>query len=218
VNGKQDVGRGFAWLYDYDAGTSRVSSVVLSACAAGDRQRARVTVKESRSTGLAVGDGRRTGKYIAASRWGERLELLRVCLVAQVLDAAVDVAPSRLKVRLVNVRKREGRNAMPSTRKSNARVVVDTPEIEIRQLDMDGYTVTFNAFKVASDLAPLFRGLPNDTCQCPHWGMVLRGKLVYRFADHEETYTAGDANYVGPEHRRGAERGLSDPERLDPDG
>jgi len=89
---------------------------------------------------------------------------------------------------------------MPSTSKSDAPVVVDTPEIEIRQLDMDGYTVTFNLFKADADPAPLFRGLPNDACQCPHWGTVLRGKLVYRFADHEEAYTAGDAYYAGPGH------------------
>jgi hypothetical protein len=89
---------------------------------------------------------------------------------------------------------------MPSTNKSDAPVVVDTPEIEIRQLDMDGYTVTFNVFKADADPSPLFRGLPNDACQCPHWGTVLKGRLVYRFADHEETYTAGDAYYAGPGH------------------
>jgi hypothetical protein len=82
---------------------------------------------------------------------------------------------------------------MPSTNKSDAPVVVDTPE-------MDGYTVRFNVFKAYADPAPLFRGLPNDACQCPHWGTVLKGKLVYRFADHEETYTAGDAYYAGPGH------------------
>jgi len=89
---------------------------------------------------------------------------------------------------------------MPSTIKHDAPVVVDTPEIEIRQIDMDGYTVTFNTFKADADPAPLFRGLPNDACQCPHWGVVLNGKLVYRFADHEETYTAGVAYYAGPGH------------------
>ena len=89
---------------------------------------------------------------------------------------------------------------MPSANKNDAPVVVDTSEIEIRQIDMDGFTVTFNTFKADADPAPLFRGLPNDACQCPHWGTVIVGKLVYRFADHEETYTAGDAYYAGPGH------------------
>ena len=89
---------------------------------------------------------------------------------------------------------------MPSANKNDAPVVVNIPEIEIRQLDLDGYTVTFNTFKADADPTPLFRGLPDDACQCPHWGTVLSGKLVYRFADHTETYTAGDAYYVGPGH------------------
>jgi hypothetical protein len=89
---------------------------------------------------------------------------------------------------------------MPRISKNDAPVVVDIPDIEIRQLDLDNYTVTFNTFKADADPAPLFRGLPNDACQCPHWGIVLTGKLVYRFADHDDTYATGDAYYAAPGH------------------
>jgi hypothetical protein len=89
---------------------------------------------------------------------------------------------------------------MPRTNEQDAPVAIDIPEAEIRQVDLDGYTVTFNTFKTDSDPAPLFRGLPDDACQCPHWGIVLRGKLVFRYADHEETYIAGDAYYGPPGH------------------
>lgn len=37
-------------------------------------------------------------------------------------------------------------------------------------------------------------------CQSPHWGYVLKGKVAFRFADHEETYEAGDAYYAPPGH------------------
>jgi glyoxylate utilization-related uncharacterized protein len=50
------------------------------------------------------------------------------------------------------------------------------------------------------DVAPFFRGLPDDRCQCPHWGYVVEGKISFRFADREETYEAGDAYYVPPGH------------------
>jgi hypothetical protein len=40
--------------------------------------------------------------------------------------------------------------------------------------------------------------LPNDACQCPHWGTVLTGKVVYRYSDHDKTYTAGPAYYCAP--------------------
>jgi quercetin dioxygenase-like cupin family protein len=42
--------------------------------------------------------------------------------------------------------------------------------------------------------------LPDDRCQCPHWGYVLKGKLTFRFADREEVFAAGDAFYLPPGH------------------
>jgi hypothetical protein len=89
---------------------------------------------------------------------------------------------------------------MPRSSKSDAPVVLDIPDINIRQVELDGYTVTFNTVKADADPAPLFRGLPDDACQCPHWGVVLTGKVVFRFADHDETYVAGDAYYGAPGH------------------
>jgi hypothetical protein len=89
---------------------------------------------------------------------------------------------------------------MPRTSKTEAPVVLDIPTLEIRQLDLDGYAVTFTRYKVDADPSPVFRGLPDDACQCPHWGVVLSGKVVFRYADHNETYTAGDVYYGAPGH------------------
>jgi len=50
------------------------------------------------------------------------------------------------------------------------------------------------------NLAPLLKGLPDDRCQCPHWGFLFKGKIVVRYADHEETITAGQAFYMAPGH------------------
>ncbi|MCX4581546.1 hypothetical protein [Streptomyces sp. NBC_01481] len=49
-----------------------------------------------------------------------------------------------------------------------------------------------------ADLAPLFKGLPDDRCQCSHWGYVLKGKVVFKTADGEEAFQTGDAYYVPP--------------------
>ena len=54
-------------------------------------------------------------------------------------------------------------------------------------------------------LAPLLRGLPGDSCQCPHWGYLLAGKITVSYADREETYQAGDAFYMTPGHVPAAE-------------
>ena len=48
------------------------------------------------------------------------------------------------------------------------------------------------------DMRPLLRGLPDDRCPCPHWGYVLRGRLVFTVADYQETFEAGDGFYVPP--------------------
>jgi len=78
-------------------------------------------------------------------------------------------------------------------------VAVDAPEIEGRYAPLDNYTVSFETLKVDVDPAPLFAGLPDDRCQCPHWGIVTAG-LTLRWADREETYVAGDAYYAPPGH------------------
>jgi quercetin dioxygenase-like cupin family protein len=46
----------------------------------------------------------------------------------------------------------------------------------------------------------MLKGLPDDRCQCPHWGYVFKGRLTWRFADREEVYEPGDAFYTPPGH------------------
>ena len=72
--------------------------------------------------------------------------------------------------------------------------------VDERAEELGGYTVSFDSFLGDLDGAPLLRGAPNDQCQCPHWGYVFKGKITFRFADHEETYEAGDAFYAPPGH------------------
>src|SRR5947209_1287571 len=89
---------------------------------------------------------------------------------------------------------------MPSTSKADAPVVVDEKEFEGRYVELGGYTVGFETSKADFDPAPLFRGLPDDRCQCPHWGVVIEGKLVLRYEGTEVVFNAGDAYYAPPGH------------------
>ena len=89
---------------------------------------------------------------------------------------------------------------MPRIRKDEAPVLVDAPVIQGRYAELDGYTVSFETFPETADGAPVFRGLPGDRYQCPHWGIVLSGRLTLRYADREETCNAGDAYYAPPGH------------------
>jgi hypothetical protein len=63
-----------------------------------------------------------------------------------------------------------------------------------------GWTVGFETYTEDADLAPFFKGLPNDECQCEHMGYVIRGRVGFRSGGSEELFEAGDAYYVGPGH------------------
>jgi uncharacterized RmlC-like cupin family protein len=53
----------------------------------------------------------------------------------------------------------------------------------------------------------MLSGLPGGRCQCPHWGYVVTGRIIVRYADREEAYEAGDAFYMPPGHTPAAEAG-----------
>lgn len=90
---------------------------------------------------------------------------------------------------------------MPKVSKESASHVEQMgPFGEDRHEELDGYTIDFMSLIQDSDMSPMLKGLPDDKCQCRHWGYVLRGSLTMHFADREEVYTAGDAFYVPPGH------------------
>jgi len=90
---------------------------------------------------------------------------------------------------------------MPQVSKDSASHVEQMgPFGEDRHDDLDGYTVDFMSIVQDSDMAPMLKGLPDDRCQCPHWGYLLKGSLTMHFADRDEVYSAGDAVYVPPGH------------------
>ena len=66
--------------------------------------------------------------------------------------------------------------------------------------EVDGYRIGFATFHQDIDGTPLMKGLPNDMCQCPHWGYVLKGQLRFQVGDREEVFEAGDAFYLPPGH------------------
>jgi hypothetical protein len=96
---------------------------------------------------------------------------------------------------------RSEEDTMPRTRKDEAPIAVDEPVYQARFVELGDYTVGFETFPVDIDPGPFFRGLPDDRCQCEHWGIVVTGSVTMRYADHEETYSEGDVYYIAPGHR-----------------
>jgi hypothetical protein len=90
---------------------------------------------------------------------------------------------------------------MPKVSRETASQTVELEGYEGHMENIEGgYTIAFERYSQDADLSPFFKGLPDDRCQAAHWGYVFKGKVTFRFADHEETYEAGDAYYAPPGH------------------
>ncbi len=87
---------------------------------------------------------------------------------------------------------------VPKVSRDSAENVADMGPAEDRSEELDGYAVTSVTIRQDADLAPMLKGLPDDRCQCPHWGYVFSGTLTWRYADREEVCEAGDASTLGP--------------------
>jgi hypothetical protein len=61
-------------------------------------------------------------------------------------------------------------------------------------------TAEFGRADQALDTTPLFRGLPDDMCQCRHQGYVVSGQLTFKTKDGPLDVAAGEAFDVAPGH------------------
>jgi hypothetical protein len=87
----------------------------------------------------------------------------------------------------------QSRNSMPTR--------LEAGGVCIQAQDWAELNVARIRFPKGADATPLLKGLPQDLCQCPHWGTVLKGSIHVRYGDGtEETVTAGDVYYWPPGH------------------
>jgi hypothetical protein len=89
---------------------------------------------------------------------------------------------------------------MPKIAKQDISEVVSLEGFEGRLAQLGDYTVAFESYTQDSDPAELFKGLPDDRCQCPHWGVVLKGAVTFRTADGDMRVEAGEAYYIPSGH------------------
>jgi hypothetical protein len=66
----------------------------------------------------------------------------------------------------------------------------------IQALDWGDLNVARIRFPKGADATLLLQGMPENLCQCPHWGAVPRGSIHVRYADgREEVVRAGEVYY-----------------------
>jgi hypothetical protein len=73
-------------------------------------------------------------------------------------------------------------------------------ESSLRGVEWGGMMVLLYTIPAGTDMKPLMASMPDDLCQCPHWGYVLKGRLRIRHKDGEQVVTSGEVFYVEPGH------------------
>ena len=75
-------------------------------------------------------------------------------------------------------------------------------EYEGRQVDAGKLRIAFESMpaQFPPDESP-FKGLPDDRCQCDHWGYLFEGSFRVTYKDGlEEVVCAGEAYHLRPGH------------------
>jgi hypothetical protein len=101
---------------------------------------------------------------------------------------------------------------MRAIEREDVPVAIQDDNVELRLSEVGDMTVSFVNLKEGTDLAPALVGLPDDLCQCPHWGYMLKGRVKMKTQNGDHVYEAGQAFYWGPGH---APEALEDSEYVD---
>lgn len=79
-------------------------------------------------------------------------------------------------------------------------VAFEQGELISRQAEWGGMTIAVEQAPIGANTRPLFEGLPGNSCQCPHWGYLISGKMRVIYDDREELIEAGEVYYLAPGH------------------
>lgn len=79
--------------------------------------------------------------------------------------------------------------------------LLDEPAIgEGRAVEAGGMMVQRERWKAGADATEVFKGLPGDACQSPHWGHILDGAMKVKTKAGVDEYRAGQSYYLEPGH------------------
>ena len=86
--------------------------------------------------------------------------------------------------------------------KEDLPVIMEAPGTVMRKLSGLGeFDVSFHELPRGTDFTPLLKGLPNDSCHCPHMGYIFEGRFRLIYDDGtEEVFAKGDIYYAPAGH------------------
>ncbi|MDT0318016.1 cupin domain-containing protein [Streptomyces millisiae] len=99
------------------------------------------------------------------------------------------------------------------TRDETPVVVSNEAGVEVRSRPIGGdLAVSYIRLPAGTDMSIPLKGLPDDQCQCPHWGFLTKGRMKLHTGHGDEIYEAGQAYYWAPGH---APEALEDSELME---
>ena len=86
--------------------------------------------------------------------------------------------------------------------KQNIPIIMEGPGMVMRKQEGFGnMDVVYHELPKGTDFTPLLKGLPNDSCHCPHWGYIIQGAFRFIYDDGtQEVYETGDVFYAPSGH------------------
>jgi hypothetical protein len=90
---------------------------------------------------------------------------------------------------------------VPAFSQDQVPVEFEVDVAQTRTVEQSGMTIAFERLSAGVATAPLYKGLPDDACQSPHWGYVIEGRLRVLSTDGtEESIVAGQAYHLPAGH------------------
>jgi hypothetical protein len=77
-------------------------------------------------------------------------------------------------------------------------VMMEAPGTMVRNGNLGGMAVGYLQLPAGTDFTPLFKGLPDDLCSCPHWGYVIKGAIHLKYTDGTVEVTPAGAVFYWP--------------------
>lgn len=101
---------------------------------------------------------------------------------------------------------------MGAINRTDLPMAIEGGGIEFRTDRAGDQNIAWVRLPAGADLRPGLVGLPGDLCQVPHWGYMIKGRLLMHDRDGGQTYEAGQAFYWPAGH---APEALEDCEYID---
>jgi mannose-6-phosphate isomerase-like protein (cupin superfamily) len=86
------------------------------------------------------------------------------------------------------------------TKREAVPTAIEVEAMTVRSTEAGPMTIETGDVRQEMDITALFEGLPDNRCQCEHWGYVIDGSLTFHFKDRSETFGAGEVYYAEPGH------------------